>query len=447
MDSLLTKGEKNLALLQSLLFEQENLYITCYTKHGTFVASSCPIEIIDVFDSAFRLFHGMEKVERSAPAPEEKRPVLIGSGIGMQWAAVYEQERKETLIYVIGPVLYNPPEESDIRNALRPLTNSMEDQTWINRFLAALPSVPVLSYSIFTRYVTLIHNTLNSDTMTPAGIFAPKREEVNPSPSNEIRDRTSVYRAEKAMLDMVRQGDINYLSVLQRSSVLSPGVPVKGADPLRQSKTSIIVFTSLVCRAAMEGGLPPETAYALGDSYIQAAEDCRDSAELSALSSAMYHDFIYRVHQLQISPDYSPAVMKCIDYIDLNLERKLQAKDLALLTGYTEYYLTEKFRNETGESLNTYIRERKIRRAQMYLESEDTPIAEIAERLAFNTVNYFIRCFKEATGMTPAKYRSLIRSGREDARSDTPAEKGGIRSGMPGRTPSNPGIRTPHTPD
>ena len=50
----------------------------------------------------------------------------------------------------------------------------------------------------------------------------------------------------------------NYQAVLQRSIRLSPGVPVQGQDPLRQMKTSIIVFTTLVCRAAMEGGLSPE---------------------------------------------------------------------------------------------------------------------------------------------------------------------------------------------
>ena len=30
---------------------------------------------------------------------------------------------------------------------------------------------------------------------------------------------------------------------------------------------------------------------------------------------------------------------------------------------------------------------------------------EIAEQLAFNTVNYFIQSFREVTGYTPAQYR------------------------------------------
>jgi AraC-like DNA-binding protein len=170
-------------------------------------------------------------------------------------------------------------------------------------------------------------------------------------------------------------------------------------------KTSIVVFTTLVTRAAMEGGLSPELAYPLGDSYIQTAEDCRDSGELNSLAHAMYHDFIYRVHQLRANPHCSHAIQKCCDYIELSLDRKIHAKDLAALVGYTEYYLTEKFKNETGLSVSDYVRNAKINRAKMLLQSTDMSVSEIAERLAFNSANYLIRVFKELEGCTPAAYR------------------------------------------
>ena len=63
------------------------------------------------------------------------------------------------------------------------------------------------------------------------------------------RNRLEIYQSEKAMLEMVRQGDINYFSAFSRSSSLSLGVPVHGKDPLRQMKTSVTVFTTLVTRA------------------------------------------------------------------------------------------------------------------------------------------------------------------------------------------------------
>ena len=221
----------------------------------------------------------------------------------------------------------------------------------------------------------------------------------------EGHDRNKVYSAEKALLAMVREGDINYHDVLNYSAGLSPGVPVKGRDPLRQAKTNLIVFTTLVCRAAMEGGLSPEIAYPLGDHYIQAAEDSRDIGELESLAAAMYHDFIFRVHHANADKGYSYAIQKCCDYIELSVDRKIHIKDLAILCGYSEYYLSEKFKSETGVSINTYIKKKKIDRAKLILKSTEYPVSGIAEHLAFNTTNYFIQCFKEETGITPAQYR------------------------------------------
>ena len=250
---------------------------------------------------------------------------------------------------------------------------------------------------------------LNGTKLTPVDLTLEGETFKESTSPVTKRDRSKVYQAEKALLQTVRNGNLNYKSILQNSVSLSGGVQVKGRDPIRQAKTSGIVFISLVCRAAMEGGLSPEIAYALGDSYIQSAEDCRDQGELNILSYGMYHDFVYRVHQLKINPGYSHAIQKCLDYIDLNLNRKVNAADLASLVGYTEYYLTEKFKKETGMSVSTCVRNAKINRAKLMLETTDMSVAEIAQELAFNTPNYFIQSFRSITGMTPAQYRAKMK--------------------------------------
>ncbi len=78
----------------------------------------------------------------------------------------------------------------------------------------------------------------------------------------------------------------------------------------------------------------------------------------------MYHDFIYRVHHVRANPNYSHAIQKCCDYIELSLDRRIRTADLASLVGYTEYYLTEKFKKETGKTVSSYIREAKVARQE-----------------------------------------------------------------------------------
>ena len=211
--------------------------------------------------------------------------------------------------------------------------------------------------------------------------------------------------AEQGLLQMVRTGDLNYQQALSASMGISAGVPVRSDDALRQSKTSIIVFTSLVCRAAIEGGLSPEEAYALGDNYIQTAESARTLDELNPLSHMMYDDFIRRVHKCRTNPKLSQQVQKCVDYIEMHLDEKIRAADLAALVGYTEYYLTHKFKEETGLSVTDYAKFAKIERAKVLLKSTDQSIQDIAAALSFSTRNYFSRVFQDVTGQTPMEYR------------------------------------------
>ena len=164
-----------------------------------------------------------------------------------------------------------------------------------------------------------------------------------------------------------------YPQALSNSMSMSAGVPVQSSDVLRQSKTSIIVFTSLVCRAAIEGGLSPEEAYSLGDSYIQTAEAAKSLDELSPLAMMMYDDFIRRVHKHRTNPNLSMQIQKCVDYIEMNLDKKIVAEDLAALVGYTEYYLTHKFKEETGLSVTNYVKFAKVERAKVLRNCLSSP--------------------------------------------------------------------------
>ena len=405
MDYDMTRGEENLLLLESIISSNEKLYVWCYNENCDLIASTCPAENSKLLAKAFSILGANEKLQKITKNTDHSLPFLIGSSIGMQWAVTFEDERKQSLIFVIGPVFYTEPSEQQLRTSLRPFIDTHENARWSRDLIAALPQMPVMPYAIFSRYVMLVHNTLTGKQLGPEVLAS-----ISSSPEDKIvpvdtRNREKVWLSERAMLQMVRNGDINYHTIIQRSIDLSPGVPIKSADPLRQSKTSVVVFTTLVSRAAMEAGLSPEIAYAVGDSYLQAVEDSKDSGELSALADAMYHDFIYRVHYLRTNPGYSHEIQKCCDYIELSLDRKIRVSEMASLVGYTEYYLTEKFKKETGMSVSQYIRHAKVKRAKVLLESTDMSVREIAENLAFNTVNYFIQSFRDTTGCTPAQYR------------------------------------------
>lgn len=73
--------------------------------------------------------------------------------------------------------------------------------------------------------------------------------------------------------------------------------------------------------------------------------------------------------------------------------------------GYTEYYLTHKFKEETGLSVTNYTKFAKIERAKVLLKGTELSVREISEQLGFFSRNYFSRVFQEVTGKTPMEFR------------------------------------------
>jgi AraC-like DNA-binding protein len=63
------------------------------------------------------------------------------------------------------------------------------------------------------------------------------------------------------------------------------------------------------------------------------------------------------------------------------------------------------FKQETGLSPNAYLLRLKITHAQHLLRTRKQSIQEIAERLGFESANYFTIFFKGKTGFTPSQFR------------------------------------------
>jgi AraC-like DNA-binding protein len=60
-----------------------------------------------------------------------------------------------------------------------------------------------------------------------------------------------------------------------------------------------------------------------------------------------------------------------------------------------------------------YLRRYRLELARRLLETTDLPIAHIADRCGFESLSHFTRTFKNAFGISPARYRE----GTKDAKS------------------------------
>ena len=74
--------------------------------------------------------------------------------------------------------------------------------------------------------------------------------------------------------------------------------------------------------------------------------------------------------------------------------------------------LTHDFREAVNMSCGDYILAVRISRAKQLLQ-EDLPLAEVAQQCGYSSSGYFIKCFENYCGITPAKYRDKLRDQHE----------------------------------
>lgn len=399
----MTIDEKLDFFTQQLTCDQP-VYTWQYDAEGNLLKSNCPDEA--VLNTAFALFGC--KAQMYAHAAESALPVLLGAPIGLSWLAAFEKEGDVLRrAVVLGPVFYRDVSLDGILRILR--AQESISLAWQMELRGAVERTPVVSPLVTMRLVIMLHYALTGEKIMFSDITAHTETELRegrPIP----KDRHKVWLAEQKLMWMVREGNLDFKSAQNDAGTVSAGVPLRSDDPTRQAKTSTIVFISLCVRAAIEGGLSPEQAYSLGDSYIQATESSRSITEISSINATMYEDFIRRVHNCRTDPDVSGRIRDCCDYIELHIEEKLALAALAARAGYTEYYFSRKFKEETGLSVNSYIRIAKIERAKLLLATTDADVQEVADRLSFCSRSYFGEAFRRVAGMSPSEYREQMRN-------------------------------------
>ncbi|MBZ0094381.1 MAG: helix-turn-helix transcriptional regulator [Sulfuricella sp.] len=90
----------------------------------------------------------------------------------------------------------------------------------------------------------------------------------------------------------------------------------------------------------------------------------------------------------------------------MRLEGKLPTlEQLAMRYGMPVKSLNDRFAQEYGQSIYTFITEHRLREAHLALQESHVPMKVLAERIGFSHVNNFINAFRKKFGYPPGKLR------------------------------------------
>jgi AraC-like DNA-binding protein len=94
-------------------------------------------------------------------------------------------------------------------------------------------------------------------------------------------------------------------------------------------------------------------------------------------------------------------------YRDVTLEK------LAAEFNYSPTHLSRLIRRHTGRRFAEVVHDLKLSHAEDYLQNTDLGLEQISERVGFSSASYLVRVFRARSDVTPSRFRSTARQGRE----------------------------------
>lgn len=108
--------------------------------------------------------------------------------------------------------------------------------------------------------------------------------------------------------------------------------------------------------------------------------------------------------------ELSPIVQRAVRYaLDGAMEGTAgSVKEFCARHGMNTAYMGHIYKKETGIFFNDYLNLCRINRSVILLRNPNNKIKDIAEKVGFISTSYFVKCFRENKGVSPAKYRMGI---------------------------------------
>jgi len=101
------------------------------------------------------------------------------------------------------------------------------------------------------------------------------------------------------------------------------------------------------------------------------------------------------------------VISSAMNYIDSHFQQKLTLDEVADFTGFSRYYFSRSFKQQTGFSFKEYLCQRRIQNAMELLIHTSRPMHEVATESGFSSVATFNRSFREHKNCTPTQYRAI----------------------------------------
>ena len=375
--------------------------VSTYNSHGDLLDSYCVL-----YDFTDPIIEQLNLKELLVDFSESPYPKLISVNDQIFYSSISVGK----YIYIIGPVkLIDAPKIKDREDGYK-IENSWLKLIFSSTFREFMNDI-LLIYNLHQKEMITIKTLVSLfciDSMEERKIqrrissvsFDRRENELPHNPyDHELREMKSIELGDVEQLEKCWEEEFtfNYGSLAK--------------NRIRNVKNLCIALITLASRAAIRGGLHPEIAFTLCDSYVQEIEECSDSASCSTVAHKAEKHYAMMVADIRYSSPkkegakQSPHINKCKDYIFTHLHNKITVQEIAQKLNLNANYLSDLFKKQEGHTIKEFIMEEKIKLAKNMLMYSPYTYNEIAAYLGFVSQSHLGTYFKKITNMTLKEYR------------------------------------------
>ncbi len=218
----------------------------------------------------------------------------------------------------------------------------------------------------------------------------------------------SGYELEKREQESIKSGDSEELKKCILQDIREPRGNISKSR-LRGAKNDAISIVAISSRSAIAGGITPESALALAESYTSKIEDAGSEEEAEAVARTAEFHYASLVKERLAQDRINPIVTASKDYIMKHIYKKISLVEIAKAVDVNASYLSDLFSKHEGKTLTEFVADEKVNFAKRELIYTNDPYDTIASNFSFSSQSHFGRVFKKHTGMTPREFRERYR--------------------------------------
>ena len=201
------------------------------------------------------------------------------------------------------------------------------------------------------------------------------------------------------MLSGIEQGDLVILEecrrqdIIDKTGMLRFGTLSENAD--RNYRNLSICAITLASRAAIRGGVNPELAFSLCDSYILEVERLKNLNDLEPLTEKAKVNFCTMVKEIKERQKRStgtyrknPLVEKAKNYVYANLHRKVTLRQTAEMLHVNQNYLSELFNKTEGTPFSAFVMTEKLNQVKRMLIHSSASYVDIANYVGLSSQSH-----------------------------------------------------------